>query len=108
MITVLFTVSNLIISKAYPDQKQALAGGVFNAVSQLGNSVGLAVVAAISSSVSAHKSNQDSSDETSQDPSALLKGYQAGFWLMFGSMILVCFISFWGLRKEGKVGSKEE
>ncbi|KAL4930975.1 major facilitator superfamily domain-containing protein [Aspergillus undulatus] len=35
---VLFTVSNLIISRAYPGQNQALAGAVFNSVSQVGNS----------------------------------------------------------------------
>lgn len=109
IITVLFTVSNLIISKAYPGQKQALAGGVFNAISQLGNSVGLAVVAAVSASVSSHSAGEGNpNDEAAQLPSVLLKGYQSAFWLMFGSMIFVCIFSFWGLRKEGKVGQKDD
>ena len=36
---VLFTASNLIISDAFPDKTQALAGGVFNTVAQIGKSV---------------------------------------------------------------------
>ncbi|KAL5343244.1 major facilitator superfamily domain-containing protein [Aspergillus crustosus] len=93
---VLFTVSNLIISFAYPGQNQALAGAVFNSVSQVGNSVGLAVSAAIAASVTDH-SEQD-----------LLKGYRAAYWLMFASMIVVSAFSFFGLRTGGYVGKKNE
>ncbi|KAL4783731.1 major facilitator superfamily domain-containing protein [Aspergillus varians] len=74
---VLFTVSNLIISRAYPGQNQALAGAVFNSVSQVGNSVGLAVSAAIAASVTEH-SQQDT-----------LKGFQAAYWLMFAAMLVL-------------------
>ncbi|KAL2865088.1 major facilitator superfamily domain-containing protein [Aspergillus lucknowensis] len=74
---VLFTVSNLIISRAYPGQNQALAGAVFNSVSQVGNSVGLAVSAAVAASVTEH-SNDD-----------MLKGYQAAYWLMFAAMVVL-------------------
>jgi len=95
---VLFTVSNLIISKTYPGKSQSLAGAVFNAVSQVGNSVGLAVTAAISSAVTQHQATSDG---------ALLKGYQASFWAMFASMVLVVPITFFGLRKAGKVGASE-
>ncbi|GLB09282.1 hypothetical protein AtubIFM57258_005199 [Aspergillus tubingensis] len=93
---VLFTVSNLIISQAYPGENQGLAGAVFNAVSQIGNSVGLAVSAVIAGSVTAHSDGN------------LLKGYEAAYWLMFAAMIVVCFVSFVGLRSGGKVGSKKE
>ncbi|RYP79002.1 hypothetical protein DL769_003092 [Monosporascus sp. CRB-8-3] len=94
---VLFTVSNLIISQAYPGKSQSLAGGVFNAVSQIGNSVGLAVTAAISSSVA----QQSSSDD------ALLRGYHAAFWTCFAAMFLVVPITFFGLKKGGKVGASK-
>ncbi|RYP35318.1 hypothetical protein DL767_003857 [Monosporascus sp. MG133] len=94
---VLFTVSNLIISQAYPGKSQSLAGGVFNAVSQVGNSVGLAVTAAISSSVT----QQNSSDD------ALLRGYHAAFWTCFAAMFLVVPITFFGLKMGGKVGSSK-
>ncbi|PYI12353.1 MFS transporter [Aspergillus sclerotiicarbonarius CBS 121057] len=93
---VLFTVSNLIISQAYPGENQGLAGAVFNAVSQIGNSVGLAISAVIAASVTAHSDGD------------LLKGYQAAYWLMFAAMIVVCVVSFVGLRSGGKVGSKKD
>ncbi len=105
LIPVLFTVSNLIISNAYPGKNQGLAGGVFNVMSQIGNSVGLAVTAAIAASVTAHGTllGQDPNS-----PDALLRGYHAAFWTMFASMVFVCCITFWGLRKGGKVGGKSE
>ncbi|RYO90849.1 hypothetical protein DL763_005175 [Monosporascus cannonballus] len=82
---------------AYPGKSQSLAGGVFNAVSQIGNSVGLAVTAAISSSVA----QQSSSDD------ALLRGYHAAFWTCFAAMLLVVPITLFGLKKGGKVGASE-
>ncbi|KAL4795827.1 major facilitator superfamily domain-containing protein [Aspergillus venezuelensis] len=97
---VLFTVSNLIISFAYPGQNQALAGAVFNAVSQVGNSVGIAVSAAVAASVTEH-SGKDAE-------SAQLEGYQAAYWLMFASMVVVCGFSYFGLRGGGYVGKKNE
>ncbi|BCS19475.1 uncharacterized protein APUU_12303A [Aspergillus puulaauensis] len=93
---VLFTVSNLIISRAYPGENQALAGAVFNSVSQVGNSVGLAVSAAIAASVTEH-SGQDT-----------LKGFRAAYWLMFAAMVVVCGFSYFGLRGGGFVGKKNE
>ncbi|KAL8993739.1 MAG: hypothetical protein Q9169_006121 [Polycauliona sp. 2 TL-2023] len=96
---VLFTVSNLIISNAYPGEEQSLAGGVFNQVSQIGNSVGLALTAAIAASITEH-------DQTT-GVDALLKGYRAVFWTIFASMGVVVIVTFFGLKKGGKVGSKE-
>ncbi|KAL4965481.1 major facilitator superfamily domain-containing protein [Aspergillus stella-maris] len=97
---VLFTVSNLIISFAYPGPNQALAGAVFNAVSQVGNSVGLAVSAAVAASVTEH-SGKDAD-------MAQLEGYQAAYWLMSASMVVVCGFSYIGLRGGGYVGKKDE
>ena len=97
---VLFTASNLVISNAYPVDVQSLAGGVFNEVCQLGNSVGLAVTAAIASSVTAHL--------TSPDPTeALLQGYRAAFWTIFAATVVVLPVSFFGLAKSGLVGKKD-
>ena len=50
---VLYTISNLIIANAFLPSKQSLAGGVFNTMSQIGNSVGLTVGAVIGGSVTA-------------------------------------------------------
>ncbi|KAJ5395317.1 Major facilitator superfamily domain general substrate transporter [Penicillium crustosum] len=100
---VLWTVSSLIISRAFPDDSMALAGSVFNTISQLGNSVGLAVTAVIAASVTAHDDGA-----SSQTGSQLLEGYRAAYWTIFAGMILVFLVSSLGLRHVGKVGNKQD
>jgi len=100
--TVLWTVSSLVISRSFPGKSQALAGGVFNTISQLGNSVGLAITAAIAASVTAHK------DSSASEETLLLQGYRAAYWTIFAAMVLVCFASSIGLRQLGKVGIKQD
>ncbi|OJD27574.1 hypothetical protein ACJ73_01032 [Blastomyces percursus] len=68
-IALLFTVSNLVISDAFPADIQSLAGGVFNEVSQFGNSVGLAVTASIAASVTEHSG-------LTEHRAALMEGYR--------------------------------
>lgn len=96
----MFTVSNLVISSAYPAEVQSLAGGVFNEVAQFGNSVGLAVTAAIAASITEH-SKLEHND-------ALLKGYRAAFWTIFAATATVVLVTFFGLRNTGFVGKKDE
>ncbi|RDL38338.1 Uncharacterized protein BP5553_02678 [Venustampulla echinocandica] len=98
---VLFTVSNLVISDAFPADVQSLAGGVFNEVSQFGNSVGLAVTAAIAASVTEHTGIRDPKE-------ALMEGYRAAFWISFASHALVVIVVFFGLKKGGTVGKKDQ
>jgi hypothetical protein len=98
---VLFSVSNIVISDAFPADVQSLAGGVFNEVAQLGNSVGLAVTAAIAASASEH-SRAASHEET------LMRGYRAAFWTIFASTAAVLVVLFLGLRTGGIVGKKDE
>ena len=100
MSKVLFTVSNLVISNAYPPEVQSLAGGVFNEVSQFGNSVGLAVTAAIAASVTEHSAKKG--------PDALMDGYRAAFWTIFASSGAVVVVGLLGLRTSGTVGKKNE
>ena len=98
--SVLFTVPNLVISNAYPADIQSLAGGVFNEVAQFGNAVGLAVTAAIAASTTEH-SKSDPTD-------ALLRGYRAAFWTIFAATATVVIVTFFGLRKAGLVGKKDD
>ncbi|KAK2594977.1 hypothetical protein QQS21_007284 [Conoideocrella luteorostrata] len=98
---VLFTVSNLVISDAFPADTQSLAGGVFSEVAQFGNSVGLAVTAAIAASVTEHSGIQNSRD-------ALMEGFRAAFWTIFASAAIVVVACFVGLRKGGYVGKKDD
>ncbi|RGP61383.1 hypothetical protein FLONG3_10539 [Fusarium longipes] len=98
---VLFTVSNLVISDAYPPEMQSLAGGVFNEVAQFGNSVGLAITAAIAASVTEHSG-------ITMREEALMKGYRAAFWTIFASCTTVTVVVWLGLKKGGIVGKKQD
>jgi Na+/melibiose symporter-like transporter len=98
-----FTISNLLITSAFPTKTQALAGGVFNTIAQIGKSVGLATSAVIANSVTARSSSEDK-----QSPEALLEGYRATFWYCFAlswTTLVVCSL---GLRNIGRVGVKRE
>jgi hypothetical protein len=95
---VLYTVSNLIITDAFPASKQSLAGGVFYTTKQIGNSAALTVGAVIASSVTI------SSGEMGID--GMEKGYRATFWAAFGATLLVRVVSTVGLKRAGKVGLK--
>ena len=98
---VLFTVANLVITSVFPPKTHGLAGGVFNAVSNIGASMGLAITATVASSVTmAEKGKNASATEM------LMDGYRATFWLCFGANILVLGVVGSGLRKIGKVGIK--
>ncbi|KAI9801685.1 MAG: hypothetical protein M1833_002367 [Piccolia ochrophora] len=100
---VLFTVSNLVITSVFPARTQALAGSVFNVVSQFGNSLGVALTAVLASSVTKAGHFQDQNSRE-----ALMKGYNASFWACFGATVGTIVVSAWGLRRIGRVGLKTE
>lgn len=97
---VLFSVCNLVISDAFPTELQSLAGSVFNAVAQFGNSVGLAMTATIASSVTEHSISPDGRV-------ALMDGFRAAFWTIFASTAIVLVVSSVGLRHAGIVGKAD-
>ncbi|KAM0346276.1 hypothetical protein ACHAPU_005703 [Fusarium lateritium] len=100
---VLFTVGLIVVTETFPEDKQAIAGSVFNAASQFGNAVGLAIMQVISTLVTKqHKHEGDPAGE------ALLEGYKASFWTMFAFMVLCAAIGGVGLRKAGRVGVKQD
>ncbi|KAJ5666912.1 hypothetical protein N7462_011321 [Penicillium macrosclerotiorum] len=98
----LFTVGLIIITDIFPDDTKALAGAVFNTAAQFGTALGLAVLQVISTVVT----NEKESNE--EEIPALLAGYRASFWAMFGFMILCTAISALGLRKTGRIGLKQD
>jgi hypothetical protein len=75
------------VSNAFPPTKQSLAGGVFNTVAQIGNSVGLAIAAVIAATVTA---SSKSGPETST--AAVLNGYRAAWWAELGSFLIVVLL----------------
>jgi hypothetical protein len=93
---VLFSISNLLISDAFPMEVQSLAGSLINEVAQFGNSVGLAVTAAIAASVTKHSPNNDLRGE--------MEGFRAAFWSIFASTAMVLVISCAGFRNAGIAG----
>jgi Na+/melibiose symporter-like transporter len=99
----LFTVSNLVITSVFPAKTQALAGGVFNTVAQVGKSVGLATSGVIAASVTEH-----SRFEHKESPEALMEGYRAAFWYTFAGSMATLVLFAWGLRGIGRVGMKRE
>lgn len=99
----LFTVANLLITSAFPPRTQGLAGGVFNTISQIGKSVGVATVAIIASTVTA-----DSNITDKKSPDALMEGYRATFWYCFALSAVTLIPTTWGLARVGKVGHKRD
>jgi MFS family permease len=99
---VLFTVGLIVITDVFPEDKQAVAGAVFNTGAQFGNAFGLAVMQAISTLVSKEHRGEGGMDSAH----ALMQGYRACFWTMFAMMLSCAVIGAVGLRKTGKIGLK--
>jgi MFS family permease len=114
---VLFTVGLIIVSDSFPEKTQALAGAVFNTVAQFGMSLGMGSCQVVafgvqvksgSTGTTNHGDGDDGAASENQDDVALLNGYRASYWLMFGYMLVCMMIAVVGLRKAGKVGLKRE
>jgi hypothetical protein len=109
---VLFTVGLIIVSDNFPEKTQALAGAVYSTVAQFGMSLGVGLCQVVALGVM----GSDAQGGTGHgggafedaDEGAVLKGYRAGFWTMFASMILCGLVAVVGLRNAGKVGLKRE
>jgi Na+-transporting methylmalonyl-CoA/oxaloacetate decarboxylase gamma subunit len=109
LIIVLYTISNLAITSLFPVRTQALAGGVFNTLAQIGNSVGLAVTSIVAASVTGAKSAAAAEGTSTQGGIlALWEGYKASFWTCFAACVVSGMICAGGMRGLGKVGLKVE
>ncbi|EJT70045.1 integral membrane protein [Gaeumannomyces tritici R3-111a-1] len=111
---VLFTVGLIVVSESFPERTQALAGAVFNTVGQLGLSLGVGVCQVVALGVAGNGSGGGGHGGggggafDDEQVGALLRGYRASFWAMFGQMLLCTAVAVVGLRKVGKVGVKRE
>ncbi|KAJ5701137.1 MFS general substrate transporter [Penicillium malachiteum] len=97
----MYTIAILVMTAAFPSQTQALAGGVFNMLSQIGKSVGIATSALIARQITAQTGKSDSLE-------SLLVGYRAGWWYNCSLGFLSVVMSFWGLRSIQKVEVKRD
>ncbi|KAJ0122694.1 uncharacterized protein J7T55_003210 [Diaporthe amygdali] len=98
----MYTIAMLVVTDAFPQKTQALAGGVFNMVAQIGKSVGIATTAIIAQQVSSPLMLNSDSKE------AMLRGYHAGWWYNCGLSFVSVFVSLWGLRSIGRLGVKRD
>jgi MFS family permease len=104
----IFTIANLIITEIFPHNIHGLAGGVFNTIAQIGNSVGLAASALVAVEVTKAKEARLRHPAGEVHISAVLDRYQASFWTILAASVVVVGIAGWGLRGSGKVGLKRE
>lgn len=98
----MYTIAMLVTTEAFPLKTQTLAGGVFNMVSQIGKSIGIATTAIIAQQVSSPLMVSSDSKE------ALLRGYQAGWWYNCALSFVSVFVSLWGLRSVGRLDIKRD
>ncbi|KAF9891374.1 hypothetical protein FE257_004230 [Aspergillus nanangensis] len=96
----LYTVGLIVITDVFPADTQALAGAVFNTSTQFGIALGIAILQVISTVIT--------EDSDKGEIQALMEGYRASFWAMFGFMALCSIVGFVGLRKAGRVGLKQD
>ncbi|KAL9037342.1 MAG: hypothetical protein Q9214_005744 [Letrouitia sp. 1 TL-2023] len=100
--TVNYTVANLLITNIFPKETQALAGAVYQMMSQLGISIGIAVLAVISNTVIDRSLVLDR-----ESPKALMQGFRAVFWTCFAMMVSSTLVGMWGLRGWKEIGTTE-
>lgn len=97
----IYVIANLVVTAAFPTKMQALAGGVFHMLSQIGKSVGIATTAVIAQQMTASTHVPDMKE-------AVLRGYKAGWWYNCSMGFASVLVSFWGLRSVGRLGVKRE
>ena len=102
---VAFTISNLLITASFPAETQALAGGVFNTIAQLGNAIGMTLAVLIAETVTARA--EKGAGIVGKGDDALMTGYRAAYWFFFGLCATAVCVTFVTLHKVGVVGSKE-
>ncbi|KAE8327852.1 major facilitator superfamily domain-containing protein [Aspergillus sergii] len=96
----IYTIANVVMTDSLPAKTQALAGGVFNMLAQVGKSVDTATSALIARQITSEVDHAESA-------TALLKGYKAGWWYNCGLGFVSVAVSFWGLRSVKRLEIKK-
>ncbi|CEL58277.1 putative MFS-type transporter C1683,03c OS=Schizosaccharomyces pombe (strain 972 / ATCC 24843) GN=SPBC1683.03c PE=3 SV=1 [Rhizoctonia solani AG-1 IB] len=93
-----YSVLNLHICNGVDIHNQALAGALFNVVTRVGTSMGLAVTSAVSTAIQKMAAKRyHTSDLTG--PLVLMPGYRGAAWVCFGMAILAVVISLAKLHR---------
>ena len=72
-------------------------------MSQLGISIGIAVLAVISNTITDESALADK-----ESPDALMQGFRVVFWTCFAMMVLSTVVGAWGLRGWKKIGTTKK
>lgn len=102
-VDVLFTMAHMVITDVFPPEMHSLAGAVFNAVAQLGTSLGMSLVAVVSAAVTRLLGEGGGSGLEGGDPQTGLAGYRAAFATCFVLMVLSAVAAL-GLQDVGRLG----
>ncbi|KAI5776553.1 drug resistance protein [Geopyxis carbonaria] len=98
----------LYTTSAMPRADQALAGGVFNTVAQVGRAVGLALATVVDEAVRGHgrRGGRDGRDgrDGRERLARLLSAIRAAQWVNFALAVVALAVAVVGLRRIGKVG----
>ncbi|KAI9876282.1 MAG: hypothetical protein M1830_006881 [Pleopsidium flavum] len=95
-----FNVANMYVMSSLPRHQQSVAGGIFNTVTKLCNTIGLGITTAIYTSISAKPFSLDNP----------IKPYLACFWFSCASAALsICLVPFLQIGTQGgTMGRAEE
>jgi hypothetical protein len=96
----LYPCLSLLVMKSIPDKDQAMGAAIFQAMGQVGRSIGLAIATAIQLSVTNGQRGLISEEE------ALLQGYRAAEWFSFAIGALSFAVAAYAFRGTGTLGKK--
>ncbi|KAF5009312.1 hypothetical protein FDECE_4459 [Fusarium decemcellulare] len=88
----LYTIAMMVVTDAFPIKTQALAGGVFNMLAQIGKSVGIATTAIIAQQTTSRAQGYSAKED-------ILHGYKSGWWY---NCVLSFFSVFYRLLRAKK------
>ncbi|KAK6860618.1 Major facilitator superfamily transporter [Apiospora arundinis] len=97
----LYPCTALFVMKSIPEGDQAMGAAIFQTLSQVGRSIGLAIATAIQIAVTKNQSRGG----LEEDRGALLSGYRAAYWFSFAIGVASIAIAAYSFRGAGKLGN---
>lgn len=98
----LYPCTALFVMQSVPEDDQAMGAAIFQTLSQVGRSIGLAIATAIQIAVTKHQNTANVGGL--EDKEALLSGYRAAYWFSFAIGVASIAIAAYSFRGAGKLG----
>ena len=96
---------SLYSTSIMPMKDQALAGGIFTAVGQVGRTIGLALATSVDMAVREKGGNGLGVGAEPGEKWELLSGVRTAQWFSVGMNLVALAAVIWGLRNMGKIGA---